>query len=160
MVLTINIPIFKFIELNAIAGGGYYFNRLVDQNEDELVVKARNPYIKGGASLDSVSLDRTYFSAYNNIGNVYYLTGQYEQALAYYKRALNYSDNAFRLINIVKTLYKHGSHEDARTCSLSAVEKMSSFENKYAYLETGTKQTEIRASKRAKMDSMVEWDYD
>jgi tetratricopeptide (TPR) repeat protein len=108
----------------------------------------------------AVALDRAYFSAYNNLGNVYYLTGKYEQALTYYKKALNYSDNALILINIARTLYKLGSYEDARTYYLSAVEKKSSFKDKYAYLETRVTQTGIRASDRARMDTMVEWDSD
>ncbi len=108
----------------------------------------------------AVTLDRRYFSAYNNIGNVYYLTGQYEQALSYYKKALDYSDNALILINIAKAMYKLGNYEDAKVYYLSAVKKKNSFKNKYAYLEMGSKKTEIRASDRAKIDTMVEWDYE
>jgi len=108
----------------------------------------------------AISLDRAYFSAYNNLGNVYYLTGKYEEALGYYKKALDYSDNALILINVAKALYKLGNYENAKTYYLSAVKKKSSFKNKYAYLEMGTKQTEIRASDRARIDTMVEWDYD
>jgi len=85
----------------------------------------------------AISLDRAYFSAYND-----------------------YSDNALILINVAKALYKLGNYENAKTYYLSAVKKKSSFKNKYAYLEMGTKQTEIRASDRARIDTVVEWDYD
>ncbi len=94
------------------------------------------------------------------VGNVYYLTGKYEQALSYYKKALNYSDNALILINVAKAMYKLGNYKNAKVYYLGAVKKKSSFKKKYAYLEMGSKETEIRASDRAKIDTMVEWDYD
>ncbi|MBN2325107.1 MAG: tetratricopeptide repeat protein, partial [Spirochaetes bacterium] len=107
----------------------------------------------------AIDLDKRYASAYNNLGNVYYLTGRYEEALSYYMKALDYNKSPLILINISKTLHKIGDYEKAKTYYLSAVQKDSRFEKKYAYLGMGT-DTELRASDRAKMDVMVEWDYE
>jgi hypothetical protein len=47
-----NISLLKFLEVNTLAGGGYYFNRLVENNA--VTGKASNPYIKGSLGLDFV----------------------------------------------------------------------------------------------------------
>ena len=51
-----------------------------------------------------------------------------------------------------------GDYEKAKTYYLSAVRQDKRFETKYAYLGMGTG-TELRASDRATIDVMVEWDY-
>ena len=45
-----NIPILKFLEINAIGGGGYYMNRLVENNQE--IGKSYNPYVKGALGID------------------------------------------------------------------------------------------------------------
>jgi tetratricopeptide (TPR) repeat protein len=107
----------------------------------------------------AIDLDKRYASAYNNLGNVYYLTGRYEEALSYYMKALDYNKSPLILINISKTLHKIGDYEKAKTYYMSAVQKDKRFEKKYAYLGRGTGE-ELRASDRAKIDVMVEWDYE
>lgn len=50
--LTYNIPIVKFLEINTLAGGGYYYNRVVDTSVNEVLGTASNPYFKAGGGLD------------------------------------------------------------------------------------------------------------
>ena len=45
-----NIPILNFLEINTLAGGGYYMNRLVENNTE--IGKSYNPYIKASIGLD------------------------------------------------------------------------------------------------------------
>ena len=81
-----------------------------------------------------------------------------EEALSQYMKALDYNQSPLILINIAKTVHKMGNYEEAKTYYLSAVKKDKRFEQKYAYLGMGAA-TELRASDRAKIDIMVEWDY-
>lgn len=50
--LTYNIPIVKFLEINTLAGVGYYYNRVVDTSINEVLGTASNPYFKFGGGLD------------------------------------------------------------------------------------------------------------
>jgi hypothetical protein len=50
--LSYNIPIVKFLEINTLVGGGYYYNRVVDNSANEVLGTASNPYVKAGAGLD------------------------------------------------------------------------------------------------------------
>ncbi|GEM_PF-1015628 len=47
-----NVPLLKFLELNVLGGGGYYFNRIVEENI--LQARSSNPYYKAGAGVDVV----------------------------------------------------------------------------------------------------------
>ncbi len=106
----------------------------------------------------AIELDSEYASAHNNLGNVHYLMGEYEEAYSYYMKALKYKESPLIMINIAKAVHKIGDYEKAKTYYLSAVKMDNRFEKKYAYLDMGAGE-ELRASDRARIDVMVEWDY-
>ncbi len=104
---------------------------------------------KIAAIQNEISTNPKSAKLYNKLGVTYARYGKYKEALKNLEKAVSLDGGYFSAYNNIGKVYY-----------LSAVKKKSSFKNKYAYLEMGSKQTEIRASDRAKIDTMVEWDYD
>ena len=108
----------------------------------------------------AIDMNSRYIAAYNNMGNVYYLLSMYEKALEKYSNALKYNKNPLIMINIAKTYYKLGNFNKATEYYNSACRKNKRYEKKYSYLGQATATGEVRASEAAKIDVMVEWDYE
>ena len=108
----------------------------------------------------AVSLKNSYVAAINNLGNVYYLLGNYDKALEKYKSALKYNISPIIMINLAKTSYKLGDYSSAKKYYDMACSKNKRYEKKYAYLGRTAGGGEVRAVEAAKIEVMVEWDYE
>lgn len=81
-----------------------------------------------------------------NTGNVYYIKGNYKEALNYYQQAEKANENNDRLkINIAKIFYEIGDLENAHLYFKKAIKGSPSLERHYAYLSG---QTTTRASNK------------
>ncbi len=108
----------------------------------------------------AIDINPGYVAAINNMGNVYYLRGDYKNAYDQYKTAMKYTENPLVMINAARASYKLGDYERAKKYYEFACSKNSRYRRKYAYLGEAAGTGETRASEAAKIDLMVEWDYE
>ncbi len=138
-----------------------------DKNNPRLYNKLGIVYARYGRYGEAVEnlkkaleISPALISARNNLGNVYYLKGDYKSALDEYLGALKRSEKGIILINVAKTYYKLGEYEKAGEYYKKAVYKNKRYEEKYAYLGTVSGGGELRASEAARIDVEVEWFYE
>jgi len=129
-----NIPIMKFFEVNAIGGGGYYMNRLVENNQE--IGKSYNPYVKASIGLDinivykfnlNASINYINYLAVNNsttalsfIGAANYRFGKNPAELGY-DRSIEIDEVEIK--PLVSALYKYYETKPAGTIRISNISK-------------------------------------
>jgi tetratricopeptide (TPR) repeat protein len=134
--LMYNIPIVKFLEINTLAGGGYYYNRVVDTSSNVVLGTASNPYFKVGGGLDfnitynfnmnaGVAYQNYYASDTSTTGLALTLAGNYRFGKSPeekgYDRSIEIDD--VTIYPLFSALYKYYENTSAGTITITNISK-------------------------------------
>ena len=103
-----------------------------------------------------------YLFALTNVGNIYFLLGEAEEALTYFLKALEIRpEDPAVFVKIAKAHYKLEDYSSAARYYRLAISKDPKFRESYAYLGGASRSsTETLATSIEERNAQVDWDYD
>jgi tetratricopeptide (TPR) repeat protein len=101
-----------------------------------------------------------YFPVILNLGNLYYIEGEYNKALQFYQRALSIRDShPLANIGFARVQYELENYEKAQAAYLRAKEHDPGAASEFSYLASSAAGTETRAAESEAREEVMLWEY-